>query len=375
MGRVAVFVSRYGIGNSPSIINFLDFISDHYEVDLYVRDVDMLDAPVLKKREINLVPIRRRHILAQKIRNTVFRPDTYEHYICFNPNAFVMCKEMFPHSRPIYYSLELYMSYDNEGLYYPPEVRRKERAWINDIKGLIIQSREKEMLFREDYDLSDGIPTFYLPVTYRGKSSSEKSSYLRDKYGIDANKKVVLQLGEIKWWFHCVEIARVFSGVRDWFLVFHGYYDWEYLEKLRTIIREESIENVIVSTEVFGSIDDLDELIMSCDAGIAWYSDFSVGLRNVGRSSGKISAYLRFGLPAVTNSYPTLVSAVQDTGCGLCLDGFEQIPEALSKIEENYSEYSKNAIAEYDKSYWFEKYKDGLLNFLNAKSESCCGVC
>jgi glycosyltransferase involved in cell wall biosynthesis len=181
-------------------------------------------------------------------------------------------------------------------------------------------------------------------------------------------------LGEIKWWFHCIDIARVFSEINDWVLVFHGCYDWEYLEELRSVIRDEHIDNVIVSTEVVDSIDDLDKLIMSCDAGIAWYSDFSVGLRNVGRSSGKISAYLRFGLPVITNSYPTLVSAVQETGCGVCIDSLELIPGALAKIEKNYSEYTRNAIAEYDNSYWFEKYKEGLLDFLAAGKEFVCGI-
>ncbi|MCK4236595.1 MAG: hypothetical protein KAX38_05720, partial [Candidatus Krumholzibacteria bacterium] len=283
MNKVAVFVSRYGIGNSPSIINLLDFLSDKFTIDLYVRNAGMLNAPVLKKRGIKLIPIRRRHILAYKLKNTILRPNSYEHFICFNPDGFVLCKEMFPYSKPIYYSLELYMSYNNAGLYYPPEVSRKERAWINEIKGLIIQSKEREELFRDDYNLSDKVPTFFLPVTYGGESSSEKSSYLREKYGIDKNKKIVLQLGEIKWWFYCIEIARVFSRLEDRVLVFHGYYDWEYLEELRKTIRDENIDNVIISSEVYDSIDDLDELIKSCDVGIAWYSDFSVGLKTVGR--------------------------------------------------------------------------------------------
>jgi len=374
MSKVAVFVSRYGIGNSPSIINFLNLLSDHYEVDLYVRDVGMLDAPVLAKDSINVIPIRRRHVLAYWAKNSVVHSSAYEHFICFNPNAFVMCKEMFPRSRPIYYCLELHMSYDHKGLHYPPDVSRKERAWINDIQGLIIQSEAREKLFREDYELSDEIPTFYLPVTYSGEPCTEKSDYLREKHGIGPDKKILIQLGEIKWWFNCIDIARSVAGLEDWVLFIHGYYDWEYLEELKRVLRDEQIDNVIVSHDFIASIDELNEMIKSCDVGVAWYSDYTVNMKTVGTSSGKISAYLKFGLPVITNNYPTLVSAVEDKGCGVCLDDYDGIPFALSRISDNYESYSRNAITEYERTYRFSNYEETLLEFIESKDKVICGV-
>jgi hypothetical protein len=37
---------------------------------------------------------------------------------------------------------------------------KEEREKINSIKLLIIQSEEKDSLFRQDYKISDKIPTF-----------------------------------------------------------------------------------------------------------------------------------------------------------------------------------------------------------------------
>ena len=364
MRKVAVFVSHYGIGNSPSIVNMLDLLSDNFKVDLYLRDADLLEAPVLRKENINSIPVRRRHVVGYKVMNTILRFNSYAHYICFDPHGFVLCKEMFPYSRPIYYSLELYMANDHFGLFYPPETRRKEREWMNDIRGLIIQSDEKDAIFREDYKLSDEIPTFLLPVTQTGHSTREKSSYVRDKYRIDENKRIVLHLGEIKWWFACIEIARHFAALDNWAILFHGYYDEEYLEEMKRTLNSENIRNVIISDELYDSIDALGEIVQSCDVGLAWYSDISIGFRNCGRSSGKISAYLKFGLPVVVTKYPSTVETIEKAGCGVCVENYDEIGAALSKIEENYEEYSMAARAEYEKTYRFEKYGKELLTFL-----------
>ncbi|MFH0702327.1 MAG: glycosyltransferase [bacterium] len=362
--KIAVFIEYYSIGNSPSIINLLDFLSENYKIDLFLRNVSLKNTDILKKKNIKIFELGRKRSLSyiiQKIRSKFI---FYQNFICFDPHAFVLCKELFPASKPIYYVLELYLKNDHAGLYYPPVIKHKERKEINNIKGLIIQSEEKELLFRDDYNLSDKIPAFLLPVTYMGKSAKEKSQKIREKYNIDNNKKIALHLGGIAAWFSCIEIVKVFSELENWVLFFQGHSQKEYLEQLKNVIIDNNIKNVIISDEIYDSLEDVDEIIKSCDIGIAWYNDVSAVFRTVGKSSGKISAYLRFGLPTIAKKYPSTTDAIENTGCGICVDNFDEIKNAILKIENNYDEYSKNAILEYDKTYWFENYKKGLTDFL-----------
>ena len=185
----------------------------------------------------------------------------------------------------------------------------------------------------------------------------------------------MLHLGEIKWWYSCIEIAQQFAGMKDRVLFFHGYHDRDYLAMLKSSLTHNGIKNVIISEEIYDSMDDTDKLVKSCDIGIAWYNDITTGFRTVGRSSGKISAYLRFGLPVVATRYPSTVDAVEKAGCGVCIDRYDEIEGALARIEEDYEMYSANAIAEYDKTYWFENYKKALLNFIDEGSVSQEQVC
>lgn len=375
MTSIAVFIKKYSIGKSSPVLCMLDLLSKQYDsVDVYVQNVWCLNAQELKKeniRLINLTPPRRRslkgivHIFycLFKKKNKPVRKD-YQEYLCFDPHAFVLCKELFPESRPVYYSLELYFKENDFNMEYPPEIMNRERSEIAGIKGLIIQSEEREDLFRREYSLPAEIPTFILPVTYLKPSSKEKSFFVRIKYKIPDDIKIALHLGGIQEYFSCIELAMAFSKLDKWVLIFHGYYFGEYMERLRDIIRKNNIKNVIISDKVFDLIDDMDELLMSCDIGIAWYNNVSLNLTTSGKSSGKISAYLRFGLPVIANKYRSTTEAIAQTGCGLCVPDFGDIPEAVQKIENNYENYSDNARKEYDKVYWFENYRKSLIEFI-----------
>ena len=364
MSRIAVFVARYDIDNSPSIINLLDFLSESHEIDLFLRWVGLKNAGVLSKDTIHVIDLGGKNpsrFLRAKAKSYF---SSYEHYICFDPHGFVLCTALFPHARPIYYSLELYMKDDHFGLCYPNHIADAERRRINDIKGLIIQSKEKESFFRNDYNLSANIPTFVLPVTYQGPSVKEKSDFIRKKYSIGSDKRIALHLGGIAGWHSCIEIAAVFSNLHDWVLLFQGHPSKEYLKDLEDMLAENNSTNVIVSNEIYDVLEDVSRVIMSCDLGIAWYNDISIGFRTAGRSSGKIAAYLQFGLPVIAKKYPSTVGAIEDTGCGVCVDAVDEVPAAVSRIEKQYAQYAHTAHDEYDKTYRFENYKDELIGFI-----------
>lgn len=408
MEKIAVCIDSYNIDYSPSIINFLDCLSNDFEIDLYMRNVLFRKSNVLSKNNIRIYPIKDtisysflwktgKRMLKKVIKTITLRKNTrsgkgpskglgglslnkvkkqteksdYYRHICIDPQGFLLCKELFPASRPIYYSLELYLKDDYLDTYYPPRVMKelnrlmdRERTMSNDIRALIIQSKEKQELFIKDYGLPADLPVFILPVTYMGRAVKEKSNYLRETYDIPEDRHIAIHLGGMNDWFSCIEIAEVFEQMPDWVLFFQGNHNKSYLKKFDQVISGEKAKNIIVSRAFYDQLESLDQIMMSADLGIAWYNNISKNFTNTGRSSGKIAAYMRFGLPTIAKKYPSMVEAIEEPGCGLCVDEYDEIKEAVKRIEGNFKFFSENALHEYEKTYWFENYRAGLLDFI-----------
>jgi len=363
--KTAVFLSHYSVGKSSPVICLLEILSDYYTVDVFAYNVSHLDASVMRKISNTVVYDHKKFDVFDVEESNEAH---YEHYIACDANGFTLCKTVFPDSRPIYYSLELYFRDNYYNLHYPERVMTLERKEIHRIKGLIIQSEERESLFRKEYQLADSIPAFHLPITYMQPSCREKSNHLRQKFQIPDQQKIALHLGGIQD-HHCLlELAAVFHHVKNWALILHGGSYGDYKPKLESFIRHYGISNVYISEEYLDNIEDLDRLLNSADVGIAWYKDVSPNFTSAGKSSGKISAYLRFGLPVIANKYQSTIEAIENRGCGVCVGAFEEIPNALNNVFSSYGYYSKNAYDEYDSNYCAEMYRKKLLAFIEMQS-------
>jgi glycosyltransferase involved in cell wall biosynthesis len=405
MNKIAVFIADYSIDYSPSILHLLDYLSETFRVELFIKNVHFKRSRILRKENISVIEVRPRlnwrwfwndlrcktkEIIKYSIgrnRKMVFtigkrltlentRAETnariYLAWIAIEPQGLILCKEIFPACHPIYYSLELYLRSDLPRLgqdeMHKLEIMRmmeNERRYIHDISGLIIQSREKENLFRHDYELADTVPSLTLPVTGQGNAVREKSNYLHRMLHIPDGKKIALHLGGMNSWFSCLEIAREFATLDGWVIVFQGNHNREYLRHFQRMIRADKTDNIIVLKKFYTEINSLDCILMSCDLGIAWYNDISLNFRTAGQSSGKIASYLKFGLPIVANRYPSTEEALAKPGCGICVDNMNEIPEALGTIAKNYTFFSANALREYERTYRFENYHQSLNEFLN----------
>lgn len=405
MEKIAVFIEQSGIDHNASIINFLDFLSSYFEIDLFLRRVALKRADVVKKRTIRVVEIREKRTgrvlwnqgkgLVKKLLKLDFRgiwpwkppgmagvssrdaaarfpADCYRCMIAFDPHGLVLCKEIFAQARPFYYSLELYLQRDKANPFYSRTVHRQfkkvisqQNKLLSDIRGLIIQSREREALFREDFHLRPEIPTLLIPVTSRGKSDRNKSDFIRRKYGVAAETKIALHLGGIYGWYSCIELARAFSAIPGWMLFFQGLANREYLKRMHSFLESEAIKNTIISNDFYDQLADLEPILMSADIGVAWYNDISPNFTTIGRSSGKISSYLKFGLPVIINRYPSTEETIAGQGCGVCVDDFSQIGLAIRRIGGDYERFASRCYATYDDIFNFENYQQALLRFIS----------
>jgi glycosyltransferase involved in cell wall biosynthesis len=384
--RAAVFMENYGLGRCSVALCVLDMMSRDYQIDLYVANVWLGESPILARRSVRIIDLTARSVrwwagaCLRLIRDPRIFPTLvnslrawsasfgtpYAVHLTFDPHGFVRCLSLFPEAKPIYASLELYFTDNYFNLSYPEHVMRKERESINQIRGLVIQSREREELFRNEYKLDPSIPSFLLPVTDSGPPERRKSDALFKRLGIPDGSKLLLHLGTIIEYHCCLEMIEAFKNVRGWTLVFHGFSWGDYRERVKDKIRQLNLENVIITDDFFGDFQSIEAIVASCRVGIAWYANMSPNFATAGQSSGKTTSYLRFGLPVVTNNYRASREAIEATGCGVCMESLADLPAALETIESQYERFSENALREYERTYRFENYQKGLASFLVA---------
>jgi glycosyltransferase involved in cell wall biosynthesis len=403
MERIAVVIEQSGISHNASIVNFLEFLSSRFKIDIFLRQVWPQTAAVLRRATVQAVEIRQRPLrllwawtkeLAKKLLTlnwaglwywrphgmegmpsrqaaAQFPQDRYRCLVAFDPHGLLLCREIFPSARPFYYSLELYLPQDRANPFHDRTTRRRlrrvvlrQRKPLANIRGLIIQSGEREALFRAGFRLDPRIPALHLPVTSRGRSCGDKSDFLRKKYGLAAGTRIALHLGGIYGCYSCIELARAFAAIPGWMLVFQGLANRYYLERMRDVLAREAIRNTIISSDFYDQLEDLEPLLMSADLGIAWYNDISPNFTAIGRSSGKISSYLKFGLPVIVNRYPSTEEVIARNGCGVCVDDFSQIGPAIGRIDQEYERFAGSCRATYDGLFNFENYQQALLRFI-----------
>lgn len=147
---------------------------------------------------------------------------------------------------------------------------------------------------------------FILPLASRGLGKPSSAERLRDKMGIPRDRKVATSIGSIRDWSMVDRIiGSVSNWPGDWVLLLHDRYGntgeaLKILGGISTGLRER----IFVSNDAAEDIDSLDCILAGIDCGLAFYDSTILGLNieHIGRSSGKISTYLRYGIPVITNA-------------------------------------------------------------------------
>lgn len=110
----------------------------------------------------------------------------------------------------------------------------------------------------------------------------------------------------------------------------------------------------------YGQIDDL---LGSARIGLVLYSSESgMNMSNVGLSSGKLSHFLKLGIPVIVSPLPGLADFVRDHGVGEVLDDPSQIYELVKRIDSDLTAYQKRALRCFDDELAYERFFRAVLD-------------
>jgi glycosyltransferase involved in cell wall biosynthesis len=384
--RIGIVHPYENLDTVPSICLAAEMLAGAgYQVDVFTPLSPEYPVPSFKSPNIFVIPHKIPHWEYEgfkKINNIdgwlraweILIKHLVKPYQCFlgvDPKGLIRAAELSQliHVPLIYFSLELLLSEEVANKYYK-NIKKRELSLSQRAAFVIIQDEARAALLSRDNGIK--AEKFVLvPNAPLGPARKHKANYWHVKFELKSEQRVVLYAGSIDQWAGLENIVESIHGwPDDWVLIIHS--------------RSESGSHVIIQSlkqkadpkRVFFSLqpvprDSYDELIDSADIVVAFYVTIpgdvyaQKNLTTIGLSSGKTAYALRSGLPVIINRGEGLPDLIAQFGCGIVINKFEEIGEAIRKIDLSYNIYSQAALRLFDARLDFSTSFLAVINRLN----------
>jgi hypothetical protein len=261
----------------------------------------------------------------------------------------------------IYVSFEIAFTDETSDHYKAPE-----RIAAKNVSCWIVQDESRAEALKSENGLDDR-KKLLLPLASAGKGVKGQQR-LRDILSVPDEKKVAIVIGSISKWSMTNEIIQsVINWPDSWVLIVHERYGRtsqvlaDELDEVKSLIGNK----IFISDNASEMVDDMSMILSGVDVGLALYNpDYEThfsgkNLKILGLASGKISTYLRYGVPVIANEIGLYANEIRKNGIGSIVSGLDEIPDALIGIEEG--DFSGNIDRYYSEHLDFNIYADSLL--------------
>jgi len=216
----------------------------------------------------------------------------------------------------------------------------------------------------------------HVPVASSGTPEAS-SVRMRDLLGIPEEKKVAILIGSLADWTmsHDV-ISSVPNWPEDWCLIIHDRYAKTeiFFDKLPEKIKKLRHSKIFVSNHAVDCVDKMADILSGCTAGIAFYKPINSSrytgrnLACLGLASGKISTFLRYGLPVITNEIGEYAKLIREENAGLIINkDTPDLHQLLNVVD--FEKMSANARKLFHSRLDFKVYEESIWSeFLKVSS-------
>lgn len=376
--RVGIFICYEWLSVSPSLVSTIHFLTENgYFVDvvyLYDELFGIFEPESDKVKAIAVKSTKRKYLsllrfLAISLKNVI--KHRYGFFIGVDQEGVIVSGILskIKKNPNIYYSLEILTKEDiakEKGLrkFFLTIRKLLENYFSKNANLTIVQDIYRAKVLIEDNGI-DKNRIFIVPNSYYFTPQKPRDSTSFD-FQTSTDKKIIIYTGSI---IPEMAIEDIISYIDLWpqntILILHTPYRTNYLEKIEQLIRRKNLEQKIIISVKQLSFEELCALLKKADIGLSFYRPINKSFAL--SPSGKISFYLSQGLPFITNKIPSAVDLVSKYKCGICVDKIEEVGEAISKILENYSEFSANTKICYENELEFSKFFKKILDYYEKK--------
>jgi glycosyltransferase involved in cell wall biosynthesis len=269
----------------------------------------------------------------------------------------------------INYQTELYLnsgySSRTELLFKSIERRAAKRSFIT-----IEHDDQRRELLCNDLGL-DKDSVLVIPNSPCGPGQQLSSRYLHEQLGISQECKILLAPGSVSEYFESSKVVEISQSLHDpWRCVLHSVQPRTLNEPyIKKLIELNSKEKVIFSlTPVPYS--EINNILASAEIGLILYSsELGENISNVGLSSGKLSHFLKLGVPVIVSNLPGLSDFVQEHKIGEVLVRQEDLPILIEKISVDIIEYRKRCVICFNTYLAYESAFAKVIDSIRVMSE------
>jgi glycosyltransferase involved in cell wall biosynthesis len=196
-----------------------------------------------------------------------------------------------------------------------------------------------------------------------GPARLHRSALLHRRLGLDTSLRLLLNAGTMNELFQTSAVVSIAQRLpSQWLCVVHSAQprspDEPYLRELARLNHGDRVRFSLTPLPY----DQIDELMGSATVGLVLYSgDDGQNMASVGLSSGKLSHFLKLGVPVIVSPLPGLADFVQLHGVGEVLEDPQQLPALIERIEADLIGYRERALRCFDAHLSYEGHFGAVL--------------
>jgi hypothetical protein len=196
-----------------------------------------------------------------------------------------------------------------------------------------------------------------------GPAHALSSTFLHQRLGLPESTPLLLCPGTLSDAFQSRQVVSAAQGLPpEWRCVLHSAQprsaDERYIRELQSL---NTHARVVLSLAPI-PYSEIDTLMGSARAGIVLYaSGLGQNTATVGLASGKLSHFLKIGVPVIVSPLPGLADFVLEHGVGQVLEHPEQLPDLLARIEADAAGYRARALKCFDEQLSYERHFSAVL--------------
>jgi hypothetical protein len=253
-------------------------------------------------------------------------------------------------------------------------LRMAETSAMRRASAVLIQDPERLGTLRRYFPQMTE-RAFFLPNAPRdddGESSSKRSRdffWKRLNLPRDRFPHLIVQAGMIRDEVYARELAQAFSRVPDGFaLVYHERERRDRQDPYLQGLLAGNDRNLFLSLEPV-PLDQVDEVFASITIGVAFYRPVDENFGQIAFASGKLSYYLKHGIPVLMNRLPSFESLNSVYQIGVVVDdpgNADELTAVLGTIIGDYETYSRNARCCFMEEFEFSAKCRPIVSFLES---------